>query len=134
MSKGCQSVSQTDRKIYRAPGRQCDRMADSRAAKEPALVYDINYEWPLTHHGVIFRDESHNFVYSPPAHHAPNYVRQPLTDWQLVLRIATCCQYLSDLCLFVLVGQPRDEVSATRLVSFRKLVSCLLTAKWDCIW
>ena len=45
MSKGCQSISQTDRKIYRAPGRQCsvterqnDSMADSRAAKEPALV------------------------------------------------------------------------------------------------
>ena len=45
MSTGCQSVSQTGRKIYRAPGRQTewqwqnDSMADSRAAKEPALVY-----------------------------------------------------------------------------------------------
>ena len=42
MSTGCQSVSQTGRKIYRAPGRQTERqndsMADSRAAKEPALV------------------------------------------------------------------------------------------------
>ena len=43
MSTGCQNVSQTDRKIYRAPGRQTewqyDSMADSRAAKEPALVF-----------------------------------------------------------------------------------------------
>ena len=42
MSTGCQNVSQTDRKIYRAPGRQTERqndsMADSRAAKEPTLV------------------------------------------------------------------------------------------------
>ena len=36
------SKRQSDRKIYRAPGRQTERqndsMADSRAAKEPALV------------------------------------------------------------------------------------------------
>ena len=43
MSTGCQNVSQTGRKIYGAPGRQTekqnDSMADSRAAKEPALVH-----------------------------------------------------------------------------------------------
>ena len=43
MSTGCQNVSETDRKIYSAPGRQSDRdrmtvWQNSRAAKESALV------------------------------------------------------------------------------------------------
>ena len=49
MSTGCQNVSQTDRKIYRAPGRQTELLRDrmtvwqnSRAAKEPALVDILN--------------------------------------------------------------------------------------------
>ena len=41
-TKVLQKVSQSDRKIYSAPGRQTERqndsMADSRSAKEPAFV------------------------------------------------------------------------------------------------